>query len=96
MDEEAFQRYQQDPEGFLEARNLSDQERVALARVDYPTLYARGSHPLLLMVFASRTWPGDRRALMEGYGKAVEPFGYPDYFHPVRARCRRANEGGRG
>ena len=79
MDEETFIGYMEDPLTFLEGFDLVPEEQEALVQVDYPRLYSQGAHPFLLQEFTLRNWPGDVPTLMREYGKAVEPYGYPDF-----------------
>ncbi len=79
QDLESFQAFKENPSAFLEKQNLSQEERDALMRIDYPTLYAAGVHPFLLNGFVSRVWSGDRGKLMAEYRTKIAPLGYPDF-----------------
>ncbi len=70
--------FQKDAAGFIKGLDLTDQEREALIKIDYPTLYKLGAHHFLLNGFVMRVWPGDRHALMAEYSKNLAPHGYPD------------------
>ncbi len=76
---EAFRAFKENPAAFLEKQNLSSEEREALMKVDYPTLYAAGAHPFLLNGYVNRVWTGDRGKLRTEYGNKIGPFGYPDF-----------------
>lgn len=78
-DEQAFGRYKADPTAYLAGRDLTDEERRALAQVDYPTLYRLGAHPFVLQGFVMKAWAGDRRALREEYREKIAPYGYPSW-----------------
>ncbi len=79
QDPESFRAFKEDPGAFVEKQGLSAEERDALIRIDYPTLYAAGVHPFLLNGFVSRLRPGDRAELMAEYRAKVAPLGYPDF-----------------
>jgi hypothetical protein len=79
LQEDAAQRFVQNPGEFLKGFDLSEAEREALASVDFRTLYTMGAHPFLLTGFVMRTWRGDRAALMAEYQKAITPLGTPDF-----------------
>ncbi len=79
QDPESFQAFKENPAAFLEKQSLSQEERDALMRIDYPTLYAAGVHPFLLNGFVNRVWPGDRGKLMAEYRAKIAPIGYPDF-----------------
>ncbi len=76
---ESFRAFKENPGAFLEKQSLSPEERDALIRIDYATLYAAGVHPFLLNGFVNRLSPGDRAQLMAEYRAKVAPFGYPDF-----------------
>ena len=76
---ESFKAFKENAAAFLEKQNLTQEEREALIKVDYPSLYAAGVHPFLLNGFVNRVWTGDRGKLMAEYGKKIAPFGYPDF-----------------
>lgn len=78
LDPNAAEAFRKDPAAFLQGHSLTDPEREALIKLDYPTLYKLGAHHFLLNGFVMRVWPGDRKALMAEYGKKLAPFGYPD------------------
>jgi hypothetical protein len=79
QDEQAFQAFKENAAAFLEGRELTDAERDALVKIDYPALYAMGAHPFLLNGFVMRVWPGDRRTLGQEYRQKIAPYGYPDF-----------------
>jgi protocatechuate 4,5-dioxygenase alpha chain len=79
QDEQAYERFKSDPQEFLAGHDLTDEERDALARVDYPELYRVGTHPFLLSNWTIRVWPGDRKALHAEYRQRIAPYGYPDF-----------------
>ena len=76
---ESFRAYKENPTAFLAKENLSPEEQEALAKVDYPTLYAAGVHPFILNGFVNRVWEGDRSKLDNEYRAKIAPFGYPDF-----------------
>lgn len=78
LDPQTAETFKKDPAAFLQGRDLTEQEREALIKIDYPTLYKLGAHHFLLNGFVMRVWPGDRKALMAEYGKKLAPHGYPD------------------
>ena len=45
-------RFEQDPANFAGGYHLSDDERKAVLRGDYPALYAMGVHPMMCMYLA--------------------------------------------
>lgn len=75
----AAEAFKSDPAAYLAGRDLTDEERKALAEVDYPTLYCLGAHPFVLAGFTMKVWAGDRRALQAEYRQHIAPFGYPDF-----------------
>ena len=79
MDEKVASAFKADTKEFLEGRELTDEERDALIRVDYATLYRLGAHPFLLNGFTRLVWKGDRAALNSEYRKNIAPHGYPDF-----------------
>jgi len=79
LSEEACARFKADPAAFLAGRDLTDEERDAIARVDYATLYRIGTHPFLLNGFTMRAWPGDRKALQAEYRQRIAPYGHPNF-----------------
>lgn len=61
---------------------FTEEERAALATLDYGKLYAMGAHPFLLWtlmrgVFEPR-YP-DFRALVDAYNAQIRPHGRPDF-----------------
>lgn len=69
-----------DPQTFLAPYDLTDDERQALAALDYPTLYSAGVHPFMLNFFAIRQWPANEMAQRwVAYSKALAGRGYPDF-----------------
>lgn len=79
LDDVACEAFKSDPGAFLAGRDLTDEERKALAEVDYPTLYRLGAHHFVLSGFTMKVWAGDRRALQAEYRQRIAPFGYPDF-----------------
>ena len=79
MDEKVAAVFRADTERFLEGRDLTDEEREALIKVDYATLYRLGAHPFLLNGFTRLVWKGDRATLNAEYRKKIAPHGYPDF-----------------
>jgi len=79
LDAKAAAAFQADTEKFLQARDLTEEERKALIDVDYATLYKLGAHPFLLNGFIRLVWKGDKAALNAEYRKNIAPFGYPDF-----------------
>lgn len=77
--DDAAQRFIADPRGFVQAFDLTEAEREALAAIDFRTLYTMGAHPFLLNGFVMRTWQGDRAAMREEYQKAITPLGMPEF-----------------
>ncbi len=78
-DDAARAAFLKDQAGFLEGRDLTDEERKALIETDYQTLYKLGAHSFLLYQFVMRVIPGDRKTLEADYCKNIAPFGRPDY-----------------
>lgn len=78
LDPASAEAFKKDPTTFVQGRDLTVEEREALIKIDYPTLYKLGAHHFLLNGFVMRVWPGDRKALMAEYGKKLAPHGYPD------------------
>lgn len=75
---ESAEAFKKDPATFIQGRDLTEQEREALVKLDYPTLYKLGAHHFLLNGFVMRVWPGDRKELLAEYSKKLAPHGYPD------------------
>ena len=73
------QKFISDPEGFLAAFDLSEDERQAFARQDFATLYGMGAHPFLLFGCLTRTRRGDFREIVKQYCESIQPYGYPDF-----------------
>jgi len=62
---------------------LSGEERHAIERRDYGSLYAMGVNPFLLWQFARSVSVPDEMSLEElvaSFRESVEPHGYPDFF----------------
>ena len=81
-DPDAQRAFVADPAAYLAGRDLEPEEREALARQDYRTLYARGAHPLLLWTWTARlAAQGGKhgREVMQEYRAAITPLGRPDY-----------------
>lgn len=78
LDPAAAEAFKKEPAAFVKDHDLTDQEREALIKIDYPKLYLLGAHHFLLNGFVMRVWPGDRKALIAEYSKKLAPFGYPD------------------
>ena len=76
---DCFRAFKENPRTFVETQNLSLEEKEALIKIDYSTLYAAGVHPFLLNGFVSRLWSGDRAQLMTEYRAKIAPLGYPDF-----------------
>ena len=53
QDQSAVERFQQDPDAYLDAFALEEEERRAIKEVDLKSLSKQGMNPLLLMM----TWP---------------------------------------
>lgn len=71
--------FQADPAAFLADRELTSEEREALIRFDYPTLYRMGAHPMLLLHFVRAIRPGDPRTLQPEWDEKIGPLGRPDF-----------------
>ncbi|MGH7886893.1 MAG: hypothetical protein ACREPG_03440 [Candidatus Binatia bacterium] len=78
-DDSAKGAYLKDPAAFLEAYDLTDEERKALIAKDFRSLYALGAHSFLLFAFVMSVFPGDRKKIEEQYCKTIEPLGRIDY-----------------
>ena len=79
---EARSAFLADPAAYLEGRDLTDEEREALLRHDYTTLYGLGAHPFLLWPFTARLAAEQGRTgreVMREYMAAITPLGRPDY-----------------
>lgn len=76
---ESFRAFKENPHAFLEKQDLSPEEKEALIKIDYTTLYAAGVHPFLLNGFISRLWSGDRAQMMTEYRAKIASLGYPDF-----------------
>ena len=77
-----FERFLADPAAYLEGRDLTGEERAALLRHDYTTLYGLGAHPFLLWPFTARLAAAQGRTgreVMREYMAAITPLGRPDY-----------------
>lgn len=69
-----------DPERYLEARDLTSDERQALLTRDFTTLYEMGAHPFLMVGFvATQAPPAERGKAMAAYQQSLVDLGYPDY-----------------
>ena len=79
LDEKTASAYRADTGKFLEGRDLTEDERAALIKVDYAALYRMGAHPFLLNGFTRLVWKGDRATLNAEYRKSIAPHGYPDF-----------------
>ncbi|GGM94808.1 hypothetical protein GCM10011609_35330 [Lentzea pudingi] len=66
-DASAAKQYRRDPVGFLAPRDLSDEEREALAARDVRRLVALGSHPFLTYNFALRLAGGFSMPFVQDY-----------------------------
>jgi Aromatic-ring-opening dioxygenase LigAB, LigA subunit len=66
-DRDLAQRLRDDPQAALAGRDLTDQERVALARTDVRELLQLGVHPFLLYNFALRLNGGFSMEWMTSY-----------------------------
>ena len=84
MDEKAVSAYRADTEKFLQGRDLTPEEREALIRVDYATLYRLGAHPFLLNGFTRLVWKGDRATLNAEYRKNIAPYGHLKWENAAR------------
>lgn len=71
--------FQADPTVFLEDRDLTQEEREALIRFDYPTLYRLGAHPMLLLHFVRAIRPGDPATLQPEWDEKIGPLGRPNF-----------------
>lgn len=71
--------FQADAAAFLADRDLTDEERAALIRFDYPALYRLGAHPMLLLHFVRAIRPGDPATLQTEWDEKIGPLGRPDF-----------------
>jgi hypothetical protein len=78
-DDSAKRAFLQDAATFVQAYELTDEERKALIAKDYRTLYALGVHSFLLFGFVMSVFPGDRKKVEEDYCKSIAPLGRIDY-----------------
>ena len=76
---ESYKAYKEDAAAFLAKKNLSPEEREAIAKVDFVSLYAAGAHPFILNAFVNRVWEGDRQKLDTEFRSKIAPYGYPDF-----------------
>ncbi|NIO09290.1 MAG: hypothetical protein GTO40_15280 [Deltaproteobacteria bacterium] len=76
---DCFRAFKEDPQAFVEKQNLAAEEKEAIIKIDYPSLYAAGVHPFLLNGFVSRLLSGDRGKIMKEYREKVASLGYPDF-----------------
>jgi len=79
LDAQVASAFRADTEKFLAGRDLTEEEKKALIKVDYATLYRLGAHPFLLNGFTRLVWKGDKAALNAAYRTNIAPFGYPDF-----------------
>src|SRR4051794_36935023 len=72
----------EDPNTYLDGRDLEEHERNALVECDAGALWSMGSHPLILMRWVRMVQVGrgrDAREVMKEYEAAITPLGRPDY-----------------
>lgn len=96
-EDEALAAFRDDPAGFVatweamsltagppypDGGELTDEERDAFCRRDYPLLYSLGAHPYLLwhMVRAVESDPGTNvEALSDAFKAGIQAYGVPDF-----------------
>ena len=87
MNQAAEEAYVENPPGFVarwekgERLKFTAEERRALERRDYGSLYAMGAHPFLLWSFTEAIWRHevDREELVQDYKEKAAAVGYPDF-----------------
>ena len=87
MNEAAEDAYVENPPGFVaqwekaERLEFTPEERRALERRDYGSLYAMGAHPFLLWSFTEAVWRRemDREELVRDYKAKAAAAGYPEF-----------------
>lgn len=87
MNQDAEEAYVENPPGFVarwekgERLEFTAEERRALGRRDYGSLYAMGAHPFLLWSFTEAIWRHevDREELVKDYKEKAAAAGYPDF-----------------
>jgi hypothetical protein len=77
--EQAREEFVKAPDAFIQDADLTAEEREALSKKDFRTLYALGAHSFLLFGFVMSIFPGDRKRLERDYCETIEPLGRIEY-----------------
>jgi len=77
-DEAAQAAFLADAPGYLDGRDLTDEERAAFLAGDYGALYRLGAHPFLLWAFTRAGLPGGGPPPNDDVA-TITPHGTPDF-----------------